>query len=142
MEDMGGSLADANGLSVNKRKGERTKVKGGVEGGQLKIVVRYIHFLKGVYLYVKVISGSDLIAMDSNGLSDPYVKVRGSPFTNQPHFNSVPAHKDPKFSFFLGGGIVRVVRVVRAHTACICRRPTDRLHHSSAFSKPSTHQHW
>ena len=82
MEDIGGSLADANSLSINKRKGERIKVKGGVEGGKLKITVRYIHFLRGVYLHVKVISGTDLIAMDSNGLSDPYVKVRGSPLTH------------------------------------------------------------
>ena len=72
-------IGDANALKKNNRKKQservRRKVKGGVHGGKLRVVIRHVHFLRGVYLHVRVVSASGLLSMDSNGLSDPYVKV-------------------------------------------------------------------
>ena len=106
------AIGDASSLSVNVRKKQeaRRKVRGGVHGGTLRVVIRHVHFLRGVFLHVRVVGGSDLLAMDSNGLSDPYVKVTlvdldGVPYKRQ--VNRTPfefATLEPKWnvSFFMG----------------------------------------
>ena len=92
------------------REGPRRKVRGGVHGGTLRVVIRHVHFLRGVFLHVRVVGASDLLAMDSNGLSDPYVKVTlvdpdGVAYQRQ--VNRTPfefATLEPKWnvSFFMG----------------------------------------
>ena len=106
------AIGDASSLSVNVRKKQeaRRKVRGGVHGGTLRVVIRHVHFLRGVFLHVRVVGASDLLAMDSNGLSDPYVKVTlvdldGVPYKRQ--VNRTPfefATLEPKWnvSFFMG----------------------------------------
>ena len=106
------AIGDPSGLDVNVRKKQeaRKKVRGGVHGGTLRVVIRHVHFLRGVFLHVRVVGASDLLAMDSNGLSDPYVKVTlvdldGVPYKRQVHRTPFEfATLDPKWdvSFFMG----------------------------------------
>ena len=61
---------NANGKNTRKtpsRVSSRRKVDGGVHGGSLNVVIRHVHFLRGVYLHVRVVSATDLLSMDSNG---------------------------------------------------------------------------
>jgi hypothetical protein len=71
------AIGDTENLGKNARKKQepRRKVRGGVHGGSLRVTIRHVHFLRGVYVHVRVLGASDLLAMDSNGLSDPYVKI-------------------------------------------------------------------
>ena len=88
----------------------RPRVEGGIHGGTIRIVVRHVHFLRGVFLHVRVVSAANLLPMDSNGLSDPYVKVTlvdddGTPYKKMIH--RVPfeyATLDPEwdYSFYMG----------------------------------------
>ena len=106
------AIGDASSLGVNARKKQeaRRRVRGGVHGGTLRVVIRHVHFLRGVFLHVHVVSGSDLLAMDSNGLSDPYVKVslvdlEGVPYKRQVHRTPFEfATLEPRWnvSFFMG----------------------------------------
>ena len=106
------AIGDASSLGVNARKKQeaRRRVRGGVHGGTLRVVIRHVHFLRGVFLHVHVVSGSELLAMDSNGLSDPYVKVslvdlEGVPYKRQVHRTPFEfATLEPRWnvSFFMG----------------------------------------
>jgi len=104
---------NANGKNTRKtpsRVSSRRKVDGGVHGGSLNVVIRHVHFLRGVYLHVRVVSATDVLSMDSNGLSDPYVKVTlvdndGVPYKKQvKRTNFEFATLDPtwNFAFFIG----------------------------------------
>jgi len=107
---IGDAVSHGGANARKKREGPRRKVRGGVHGGTLRVVIRHVHFLRGVFLHVHVVGASDLLAMDSNGLSDPYVKVTlvdldGVAYQRQ--VNRTPfefATLEPKWnvSFFMG----------------------------------------
>ena len=88
----------------------RPRVEGGVHGGTIRVVLRHVHFLRGVFLHIRIVSAENLLPMDSNGLSDPYVKVSlvdddGTPYKKMVHrvpFEHATLNPEWDYSFYMG----------------------------------------
>ena len=88
----------------------RPRVEGGVHGGTIRVVLRHVHFLRGVFLHIRIVSAENLLPMDSNGLSDPYVKVSlvdddGTPYKKMVHrvpFEYATLNPEWDYSFYMG----------------------------------------